>query len=1182
MAFPLPRTALSLLLAFVPAAASAATAMTDWPVARGPSHEPAPFRYDPGLVKKLPRSFLEDAAACTLYSGNTYLVEADGTVEAISHEIVRFNGRKGIEKLGEYRSISYDPAYQKLTLNEARVLKPDGRRVDIEPKHVQLRDLSTDYQVYDHDKQLIISFPNLEVGDAIEVKWTTRGKNPEYQGHFFNRYTFGDDKYPVALDELRVRVPRAMTLRYASVNGKVEPVIREDAGHRLYHWQVTNRPELPQDENLPTREEFRLQVVVSTFASWDEVGRWKQGLRAGCWKCTADIDRIVREVTQGLTRPEDRARALTYWIRRHIRYVSLGAVAHDYKPHPPATVLANRYGDCKDTAQLLAVMLRAAGLDVGLVTLGAQDDGQIVPAVPSPWGSHAILLVTIGGKHHWIDTTVSLAPWDYLPRDDRDRVVYVTGPSPDDSPTKAKQANARNIRLMRTPRLTADENRTEQTTLVTVAANGTSTSRRKMVFHGVAAVNQREAWADVPAGERRRVVSGQLQDSNSRAHLRRLTVYDKSLRNLSQDVVAGMEFDIPGHFTGTPELEGSVSDSRIWGKLLSYTLDYDRRAPLDLGAPFESIHRYIIRLPAALGFETLPKDQTVRSKWGSFQLAVLADPKDPRLFALEFRTRLDRTRVEPAEFDLFRQFHAEVNKNWRAWFNLKPTQDIADAGALEVLRVADPDDAASAAVLARLYCANDRLADARRVLNWARYLHPNDAQLWDLTVRAAASLADEEAAYRQMVRRFPTDLKYAVALGATLVKRGDLAGARKVLVPLTRQDQAPVRAASHYQLARAAWLRDDAATALDHWEAAAKTDMESIQTAVAWRFKGQLYEKLGRARDAVGAYQQALKADAESDDALRALVRLELAAGRRAEALDHLRRYTLVVNGDLQGMVSAADYHLALDRLEDAFDLASRALEIRFDMQAQRVLGLVYLRRGDWQHALAALLRAEKTPEVREGVMRSALALGRLEEVFRQAKDAQAVEKVPPQLQKILGLVARLRQRRDDLLKELRLPANKVEAGVRAADALVSAEIAHDQGRPARDVAGLLQPAFTCGVYLGPAYALRALLALEQGRLGKALADADKAITLGPPEARAYWVRGQVRFERATDGALDDLTRAAALSHRKDGLILHALAAAQLRAGHRAEALATQREAVKLCPKDTDLQEQLKEIERAK
>ena len=35
------------------------------------------------------------------------------------------------------------------------------------------------------------------------------------------------------------------------------------------------------------------------------------------------------------------------------------------------------------------------------------------------------MLVTLDGIDHWIDTTVSLAGWDYLPVGDRNRLCYV-------------------------------------------------------------------------------------------------------------------------------------------------------------------------------------------------------------------------------------------------------------------------------------------------------------------------------------------------------------------------------------------------------------------------------------------------------------------------------------------------------------------------------------------------------------------------------------------------------------------------------------------------------------------------------------------------------------------------------------------------------------------------------------
>src|SRR6266567_3124944 len=136
----------SLLLCAALATLGPPAAAADWPVPRGPSREPDPYRYDPAAWKAVPREFLDDAPACTLYAATTHLVGADATVETVTHDVTRLNSRKSVEKLGEYRHVTYEPAFQKLTLNEARIHKPGGRVVAVEPRHVHLRDVGTDYQ----------------------------------------------------------------------------------------------------------------------------------------------------------------------------------------------------------------------------------------------------------------------------------------------------------------------------------------------------------------------------------------------------------------------------------------------------------------------------------------------------------------------------------------------------------------------------------------------------------------------------------------------------------------------------------------------------------------------------------------------------------------------------------------------------------------------------------------------------------------------------------------------------------------------------------------------------------------------------------------------------------------------------------------------------------------------------
>jgi tetratricopeptide (TPR) repeat protein len=1137
----------------------------DWPIPRAPGREPEPYRFDRKQLTKVPRPFLEDAAACILYSGVSHVIEPDGTVESVTHEITRLNGRKGIENLGEYRHITYDPTCQKLILNEARIIKADGTIVAIEPRHVQLRDVSTDYTVYDRDKQLVISFPNLEVGDIYEVKWTTRGKNDEIFGQFFTRNTFGDNQYPTVLDEMRIRLPKSKTLRYAAVNGKLDPVIRDQGNYRIYHWAVRNRPELPRDSDRHRREEVRLQVACSTFASWAEIGEWKHKLRSECWKCTPEISASVRKITASLKTPLEKARALTYWVRRHVRYISISSSGKGYTPRLPAQVHASRYGDCKDQAQLLAVMLKEADLDVSLVTLGMLDDGQVLPSVPSPWGTHALLLVRIDGHDHWIDTTVTRAGWDFLPRPDRDRVVYVTK---DDG-----------LRLMRTPALTASDNKIEQTTNLLIHADGSSRCRREMTFHGRAALSRRDDWIETPPGERRRLMTAELLDANNRSRLVDMKVNEAELADLDQPVRAAVEFNIERHFTGDATREGSITDSNVWSRILAYNLDRERRLPLHLGTPFESIHRYCIQLPLGYRLESTPANHELKSKWGWFRVNVQTNEKASRRLEIVFHTHLDKVLVEPADFTAFQKFQEDLSKHYRVWLTVKRSNELADAPALELLQALAPDRA-RADLLARIYQHNGKTDDARRVVQQALIYHPNDVNLWELAVKSAATLAEEEQTYREMVRRFPNNPKYAVALGDSLVKRGDLIGARRILIPLTGAKSGEIRGTAHFHLARCAMAGKQPAAALKHLQAAKTDHAEIASTSEALRFQAKVHEQLGDGAKAIEAYAAVLQSEADAEDALAALIRLESAAKHTEKALDYLRRYTILAGNDLDRLLKAADLHFRMGRLEDAFELAQRARDIRFHPQTQRLLGLIHLKRNEFEQGVFHLERADVDSEVVEGLIRGYLALGKLGEARRIAEKIAGLEPVPLSLRQTEVVLLRVRLRKAMLAKDIHVKPEKAKALGRALNSFVCAELAYNENQPGAVVFNLLESVFREKVDLGPAYALRGLMALQKGYLRNALADAEKALVLGPKDSLAFLVRGRVRLERLDSGALSDLEQAVALSKRKDGRILHWLAAAQHQAGRYADALANQRQAAVLRPRDPEIIRQLQDLER--
>src|SRR5205823_6503163 len=102
---------------------------------------------------------------------------------------------------------------------------------------------------------------------------------------------------------------------------------------------------------------------------------------------------------------------------------------------------------------------------------------------------------------------------------------------------------------------------------------------------------QRDSFLETPVGERRRIITNDLQDANSRTRLLTLALDEAALRDYDQAVKVKTTFEIPAHFSGKPDLEGGISDNKTWGRLLAYNLDYDRAVAMQFYAPFESKHR---------------------------------------------------------------------------------------------------------------------------------------------------------------------------------------------------------------------------------------------------------------------------------------------------------------------------------------------------------------------------------------------------------------------------------------------------------------------------------------------------------------------------------------------------------------------------------------------------------------
>ncbi|HEX8810815.1 MAG TPA: tetratricopeptide repeat protein, partial [Terracidiphilus sp.] len=154
---------------------------------------------------------------------------------------------------------------------------------------------------------------------------------------------------------------------------------------------------------------------ISSFQTWDEIGRWYWSLQQDRIEPTAAIRAKAEELTKGLTSDDAKLKALYSFVSMHYRYIGIAFGIGRYQPHAADDVLTNNYGDCKDKHTLLASLLKAAGITLYPALIDSSHS--LDPEVPSPVQfDHVIgyLPATPGREATWMDTTPEVSPYGYL------------------------------------------------------------------------------------------------------------------------------------------------------------------------------------------------------------------------------------------------------------------------------------------------------------------------------------------------------------------------------------------------------------------------------------------------------------------------------------------------------------------------------------------------------------------------------------------------------------------------------------------------------------------------------------------------------------------------------------------------------------------------------------------------
>lgn len=553
------------------------------------------IKASPG-VKEYP-----DAAGIYLLIDENMTLTEDNRLESISHTCVKILNERGKEKFAEV-SLEYDSTYEKLEVEYARTIKPDGSVVSVGDKNIRDVSLYLNFPLYSNARVRIISMPEVAEGCTIEYKIrASRSKLPN--GKDFNTAYWLAVDDPILLEKFQLRIPVARELKYKIVNEAyntfgydMRPKEGLDGSYKVYSLKFENVPQIVPEPVMPPFTRITPYVLFSTFQDWQDVYTWWKGLYQDKMVADSNIQAKAEELIKGKESVEAKIRAIYNFCVSQIRYVAVEYGDAGYEPHKASEVFENKYGDCKDKAILLSTMLKAVGIEAFPVLIGTFDFFDLQPDIASIMFNHAIAAVILNGELTFLDATGNTVSFGDLPYGDQGRKVLVF--------LKDKYA------LIDTP-------------LFESAHNSLLTEMRIKVAPDESVVIQRQIFASGGYEQAQRywlkftipslVEENIKQRARSIAHNAELDKYEiKNVDDLDQPIFFRYEFSAKEFFT-------KAANVRIVDQFAGIHADMvvkDKRLyPIEFSGLEQEEKAVIMELPKGLKVKYLPQTIEEDNKW---------------------------------------------------------------------------------------------------------------------------------------------------------------------------------------------------------------------------------------------------------------------------------------------------------------------------------------------------------------------------------------------------------------------------------------------------------------------------------------------------------------------------------------------------------------------------------------
>lgn len=598
-----------------------------------------------------PKEVKEKSNAVIKYEKTAVKLLATDKMSVRYRKVITIGNKRGDRYSQAY--VFYDPSTKVKKLG-AKIYNVFGKEIKKFKKGDFLDETAADgVSLYNDDRVKYLKYVSTSYPYTIDFEYEIETSTTAF---LFSWRPVGGSFVGVQKSEYHIDWEPQMQVHKKEYNLEGYNIVKDSTANS-YRYSIENLPPFKSEDYEPLTETyipyvrfrtntFHLHGVTGQASNWKEFGKWMAN------HLLQDVNDLpiatkakMRNITQGISDPLEKARKVVDYMQNNTRYISVQIGVGGWKPMKASEVDVLGYGDCKALSNYTKSLLEAVGVKSYYTIIFAESDGpkQIDPEFASMQGNHAILAIEDrDGNLVWNDCTSQVLPFGFIGDFTDNRYALVIKPEGGE--------------IVKTVHYKDTTNSLHTDAKVFLQADGSIRANLNMVSRGIQYDNafrrERKSKRD----------QEMYYKQNYWRYLNNLHLHKMQFNNDKKQVAFTESFELSIDQYLTKIGENYLFSPNIFNRGNMVPDRYrNRKRELAIYRGWIDEDRYEIQLPEGYQTGGLPPAIKINTEYGSYEARI--EHKDNNSLHYYRKMRLKAGKHSVEAYKVFRSFMKKVNRS---------------------------------------------------------------------------------------------------------------------------------------------------------------------------------------------------------------------------------------------------------------------------------------------------------------------------------------------------------------------------------------------------------------------------------------------------------------------------------------------------------------------------------------